>query len=125
MGAENSVAKQQADKIAKLEKSNREKDYVIDALKTSGAQAIGNLKNQIIKGKNKNPRKEDEEKINTLKQNQAIIEKVHNEKMKRHVKVKNEPVFDIFLNSFHNDYAKQVVSASALEIIKLSLSDEF
>ncbi len=70
---------------------------------------------------------EERAKVNfkTLKQNQRIIEQVHKQKMQRHVKEKNEPVFDIFLDSFQNDYAKNVAAKSALEILKLVQSDDF
>lgn len=73
--------------------------------------------------------KKDEEKaksdFRTLKQNKILIKKHAKKKAKRHVKVKNEPVFDKFLNSFHDDYGKIVVSGSSMEILKKVMEDDF
>lgn len=68
-----------------------------------------------------------EEKMNdkTLSQNEKLIQKYSKTKAQRHVKVKNEPVFDKMIDSLHEDYAKTVVSNSALEILKLVQSDDF
>ena len=39
--------------------------------------------------------------------------------MKRHVKEKNEPVFDSIMKEFSDDYSKTVVMNSSEEIINL------
>lgn len=50
--------------------------------------------------------------------NQKFILSKIDEKQKRHVKEKNEPVLDEIISNFSEDYAKLVVSKSMLEIIK-------
>ena len=67
----------------------------------------------------------DKQNIKTLKQNQKLIKQAYKVKANRHVKEKNEPVFDGFLEHFQTTYAKEVASRSALEILKLVQSDEF
>lgn len=37
----------------------------------------------------------------------------------RHVKEKNEPLLDGFINDFRNSYAKDVVGNSMVEIVKI------
>ena len=59
------------------------------------------------------------------KQNQKLINEYSKTTAKRHVKEKNEPVFDKMIDKLQNDYAKQVVSNSSLEILKIVKTDEF
>lgn len=67
------------------------------------------------------------EKLNlrTLKQNEALIKKMSKNKMSRHVQVDNEPVFDELITHMHFDYGKEVVSRSAVEILKMVREDDF
>lgn len=70
--------------------------------------------------------KEEKKRVQKItKQNERIIKKNAQTRAKRHVKVKDEPVLKRLLDDFQDDYAKNVASKSAIEIIKLVKSDEF
>lgn len=66
-------------------------------------------------------KKAEDKKI--LKQTDSILKEMAENKMVRHVKEKNEPVFDDILSNFHNSYAKQVVSRSVNEILKFAKNE--
>lgn len=53
------------------------------------------------------------------KLNGKFINNSIKKKQQRHVKEKNEPVLDDFLDHFKRDYAKTVVGDSMRDIIKL------
>lgn len=59
-----------------------------------------------------------------LNQTDKIIKNMANQKMNRHVKEKNEPVFDEILSSFNEKYANGVASKSVIEILKF-VKNEF
>jgi hypothetical protein len=56
---------------------------------------------------------------NVLKQNDNILIRLSKEKMKRHVKEKNEPVLEGIMKDVSDDYSKIVVMNSSNEILKL------
>lgn len=76
-------------------------------------------------GKKQKNNNDEDSNLKTVKQNQKLIDKLAKTKAKRHVKVKNEPIFDSMLNTLQNDYAKEVVSRSSIEMLKEIDKDDF
>lgn len=52
------------------------------------------------------------------KLNEKFVKNAIKKKNERHVKEKNEPVLDVFLDNFRVDYAETVVGKSMKEIVK-------
>lgn len=53
------------------------------------------------------------------KMNQKFVENATKKTAQRHVKEKNEPMLDDFIDNFREDYAKHVVGDSMKEIVKM------
>lgn len=53
------------------------------------------------------------------KLNQKFVDNAIKDKQQRHVKEKNEPVLDDFIDNFRTEYAKTVVGDSMKEIVKM------